>query len=52
MPLFTRSWHRNHLMGFTARMIAEWMPGAASVVKVTDTLAIPAAVRPYRPRSL
>jgi len=34
--LLTRSWHGDHRTGLTARMMAECMPGAASVVKVTD----------------
>ena len=34
--------------GLTARMIAEYIPGPASVVKVTDASANPAAVSPLR----
>ena len=34
--------------GLTARMIAECIPGAASVVKVTDAPVNPVAVSPSR----
>src|SRR5215831_19738179 len=36
------------MAGLTARMIAECIPGAASVVKVTDASANPAVASPSR----
>ena len=36
------------LAGLMARMIAEWMPDAASVVNVTEAPANPAAASPAR----